>query len=83
MEPETAGDPTSDQKWVRSSLRTLSQRLKEAGHTVSPPTVGRVLKTLDYALHVNAKKIEASKRVVPRILAAMAQIDSFSLYSIT
>jgi Rhodopirellula transposase DDE domain len=59
VELETAGDPTSDQKWVRSSLRTLSQRLKEAGHTVSPPTVGRVLKTLDYALHVNAKKIEA------------------------
>jgi len=59
VEPETAGDPTSAQKWVRSSLRTLSQRLTEAGHAVSPPTVGRVLKTLDYALHVNAKKIEA------------------------
>jgi len=57
--PETAGDPMSDQKWVRSSLRTLSARLKEAGHVVSPPTVGRVLKKLDYALHVNAKKVEA------------------------
>jgi hypothetical protein len=59
VEPETAGDPMSAQKWVRSSLRTLSQRLREAGHTASPPTVGRVLKTLDYALHVNAKTIEA------------------------
>ena len=59
MAPETAGDPMSDQKWVRSSLRTLSARLREAGHAVSPPTVGRLLKTLDYALHVNAKKIEA------------------------
>jgi len=57
--PETAGDPMSDQKWMRSSLRTLSVRLRAAGHTVSPPTVGRLLKTLDYALHVNAKKIEA------------------------
>jgi len=57
--PETAGDPMSDQKWVRSSLRTLSARLKEAGHGVSPPTVGRMLKKLDYALHVNAKKVEA------------------------
>jgi Rhodopirellula transposase DDE domain len=57
--PETAGDPTSEQKWVRSSLRTLSRRLCEAGHAVSPPTVGRLLRTLDYALHVNAKKIEA------------------------
>jgi len=57
--PETAGDPMSDQKWVRSSLRTLSARLREAGHKASPPTVGRLLKTLDYALHVNAKKVEA------------------------
>jgi DDE family transposase len=57
--PETAGDPMSAQKWVRSSLRTLSRRLQERGHVASPPTVGRLLKTLDYALHVNAKKIEA------------------------
>lgn len=58
--PETAGEPTSGQKWVRSSLRSLSARLTEAGHPISPPTVGRLLQTLDYALHVNAKKIEAS-----------------------
>ncbi len=32
---------------------------KHTGHVVSPPTVGRLLKKLDYALHVNAKKIEA------------------------
>jgi len=57
--PETAGDPMSDQKWVRSSLRTLSARLRAAGHQASPPTVGRLLKKLDYALHVNAKKVEA------------------------
>lgn len=49
----------SAQKWVRSSLRTLSGRLQDVGHTASPPTVGRLLKTLGYALHVNAKKIEA------------------------
>jgi dipeptidyl aminopeptidase/acylaminoacyl peptidase len=57
--PETAGDPSSEQKWVRSSLRTLSGRLQEVGHTASPPTVGRLLTKLGYALHVNAKKIEA------------------------
>ena len=60
VEPETAGDPTSEQKWVRSSLRHLSTRLAEVGHAVSPPTVGRLLKGLDYALHVNAKKREAT-----------------------
>jgi len=57
---ETAGDPMSEQKWVRSSLRQLSTRLGEAGHPISPPTVGRLLDELGYALHVNAKKLEAS-----------------------
>ena len=61
VEPETAGDPQSDQKWVRRSLRQLSTRLGEVGHAVSPPTVGRLLKGLDYALHVNAKKREAGE----------------------
>jgi hypothetical protein len=60
VEGETADDPMSDQRWVRSSLRELSRRLEGAGHPVSPPTVGRLLEKLDYALHVNAKKIEAS-----------------------
>jgi hypothetical protein len=58
--PETAGDPQSEQKWVRSSLRQVSARLGALGHAASPPTVGRLLKRLDYALHVNAKKREAS-----------------------
>jgi hypothetical protein len=49
----------SEQKWVRSSLRTLSRRLTEAGHAVSHQTVGRLLKALDYSLHVNAKRVEA------------------------
>jgi hypothetical protein len=57
--PETAGDPMSEQKWVRSSLRQLSTRLGDAGYPVSPPTVGRLLDDLGYALHVNAKKAEA------------------------
>lgn len=60
VEPETAGDPMSGQKWVRSSLRELSRRLGEAEHPASPPTVGRLLDDLGYALHVNAKRVEAS-----------------------
>lgn len=50
----------SAQKWVRSSLRQLSKRLASAGHAISPPTVSRLLRKLGYALHVNAKKVEAS-----------------------
>jgi len=60
VEPETAGDPVSAQKWVRSSLRHLSARLGAQDHPASPPTVARLLDKLGYALHVNAKKIEAS-----------------------
>jgi Rhodopirellula transposase DDE domain len=48
------------QKWVRSSLRTLSAKLEAAGHAVSVPTLARLLRKLDYSLHVNAKRIEAS-----------------------
>ena len=59
LEASTAGDPMSAQKWVRSSLRTLSDRLKEAGHALSPPTVGRLLRKLDYSLRVNSKQLEA------------------------
>jgi hypothetical protein len=60
VEPETAGDPMTGQIWVRSSLRNLRDRLLAAGHPVSVPTVGRLLKKLGYSLRVNAKKIEAS-----------------------
>src|SRR5438067_4604998 len=60
VEPETAGDPVTGQLWVRSSLRSLRDRLEAVGHPVSAPTVGRLLTDLDYALHVNAKKREAS-----------------------
>jgi hypothetical protein len=56
VEPETAGDPQSAQKWVRSSLRQLSRRLGEAGHAASPPTVGRLLRDRDYAFRVNSKQ---------------------------
>jgi hypothetical protein len=60
IETETAGDPMSEQKWIRSSLRHLSQCLEAVGHRISPPTVGRLLQKLGYALHVNVKKQEAS-----------------------
>jgi len=57
--PETAGEPMSGQTWVRSSLRQVSTTLRAVGHAVSPPTVGRLLEDLGFALQVNAKKREA------------------------
>jgi hypothetical protein len=59
VEPVTAGDPMSEQKWVRASLRRLSQRLGEAGHLASPPTVRRLLDAQGYRLHANTKQLEA------------------------
>jgi len=61
VEAETAGDPMSAQKWTRRSLRHLSGRLEQLGYAVSHQTVGRLLTSLDYALHVNAKKREAGE----------------------
>ena len=60
VEPETAGDPMSEQKWVRSSLRHLSEALRQAGHPVSPPTVERLLREAGYGLHGNTKTVETA-----------------------
>jgi hypothetical protein len=59
VEPVTAGDPMSEQKWVRASLRSLSRRLGETGHRASPPTVRRLLDDQGYRLHANTKQLEA------------------------
>jgi hypothetical protein len=64
----------STRKWLRSSLRTLSERLKEAGHALSPPTVGRLLRKLEYSLHVNTKQVEARSNHPDRD-AQFAHID--------
>ena len=64
----------STQKWVRSSLRTLSERLKEAGHALSPPTVSRLLRKMDYSLHVNSKQLETRSNHPDRE-AQFAHID--------
>jgi hypothetical protein len=53
---ETAGNPMSDEKWLRSSLRHVSQQLTETGHPACPKTVGRLLKSLGYSLKANVKR---------------------------
>lgn len=59
VEPVTAGDPMSEQKWVRVSLRELSRELAAVGHPASPPTVRRLLDDLGYRLHANTKQLES------------------------
>jgi hypothetical protein len=53
---EVAGDPMTDQKWVRSSLRRLSVQLRQQGHSASTNTVARLLRKMGYSLQVNKKK---------------------------
>jgi hypothetical protein len=57
VEDETAGDPMSDQKWQRSSLRRLSTKLTDQHHPVSHTTVGRLLVQMKYSLKANLKRL--------------------------
>lgn len=47
----------SGQKWVRSSLRQLSQALAQNGYPIGRMTVRRLLRKLDYALKANRKQV--------------------------
>jgi Rhodopirellula transposase DDE domain len=59
VEPQTAGDPMSDQKWVRLSLRQICRALAPRGYVCSPNTVGRLLQQLGYSLRANVKNAPA------------------------
>lgn len=60
MAEETAGDPMSEQKWQRSSLRQVEKQLTKAGHPASHTTIGRLLKKMDYSLKANVKRLAGS-----------------------
>jgi Rhodopirellula transposase DDE domain len=53
---QVGGDPASDKKWVRCSLRQLCECLKGEGHPASPTVVGRLLKNMGYSLRANERK---------------------------
>jgi hypothetical protein len=53
---EVGGDPMTEQKWVRSSLRRLSKQLAAEGHPASGATVGRLLKKMGFSLKANHRK---------------------------
>ena len=44
------------EKWLRGSLRHLSDSLKAQGHVACPNTVGRLLKEMNYSLKANVKR---------------------------
>jgi hypothetical protein len=53
---EVAGDPMTDQKWIRSSLSRLSKRLADEGYQASPRTVARLLRKMGFSLKANKRK---------------------------
>ncbi|WP_315722350.1 MULTISPECIES: ISAzo13 family transposase [unclassified Bradyrhizobium] len=59
LSEEVAGDPMSQQRWVRSSTRNLSRRLGEQGHKACHHTVARLLRKMGYSLRVNWRKRDA------------------------
>ena len=72
--PETAGNPQGLGKYKRSSLRQLSDWLRQRGHPASPMTVARLLRKRGYSLRVNARRKQA-KASPPERDAQFRHID--------
>ncbi len=62
MEDDTGGDPVRGCRWTHKTTRKVADVLKAAGISVSPNTVGRLLKESDYSLRVNLKNLESGQR---------------------
>jgi hypothetical protein len=60
LKDETAGDPMSEQKWHRSSLRHLTEKMEQLGYWISHVTIARLLKDLGYSLKANEKRLSGS-----------------------
>jgi len=58
VEPETAGNPCTGEKWVRSRLRSLSEALD---HRACPTTIGRLLRKQGYGLRSHRKVLHTGK----------------------
>jgi len=54
---EVAGDPMSDRKWVRRSLKYLAEALIKRRFQIGPTTVRRLLKRLEYRLFSNCQSL--------------------------
>jgi len=61
VEPDERGDPESPLRWTTKSLRHLAEELTRQQHSVSAPTVGRLLKTAGFSLQANAKTLEGAQ----------------------
>jgi len=60
VDPVTRGDPQSPLRWTCKSTTQLANELTRQGHSVSPSTVGRLLKAAGYSLQSNRKTKEGA-----------------------
>jgi transposase len=51
-----AGSPEGEQKWVRSSAKNLSQRLRELGFNVGRHAVAALLRRMGFSMKMNFRK---------------------------
>jgi len=73
MTLETAGDPMSALKWTRKTTEKVAVELRQLGITVSPNTVGRLLRTMGYSLRVNHKQLSRVCKTAPELRDAQFQ----------
>jgi hypothetical protein len=59
LKDEVAGDPMTEQRWVRSSLRRLTKLLAARGHKTNTSTVARLLKKMGFSLKANKRRLPA------------------------
>ncbi|WP_239516006.1 MULTISPECIES: hypothetical protein [unclassified Streptomyces] len=69
--PRKVGDPVSPLRWTTASLRDLARELTSAGHPISTPMVGRLLRKMGFSLQGTAKT-QAGSQVPDRNTAACA-----------
>ena len=60
VEPETAGDPMSEQLWTRTSLTQIQESLESKGFALSTPTIAAILVYLGYSPKANQKRLEGA-----------------------
>jgi hypothetical protein len=58
VDPVTRGDPMSPLRWTCKSTTKLAVELRSMGHSVSQPTVWRLLDEMGYSMQSNLKKRE-------------------------
>lgn len=59
MKYDTAGDPISGLKWTRRTTAKIAAELRTVGVDVSPNTVAKLLKMMDFRLRTNNKTLSS------------------------